>query len=80
MGIGVICCFLPYLLYTYALTGGEPSRASIRCTAEPVVAAVMGVLAFGEPMTPGIAAGMALTIGAIALLNLPARRKEAAHG
>lgn len=40
----------------------------------------MGVLAFGEPMTPGIAAGMALTIGAIALLNLPARRKEGIHG
>ena len=80
VGIGVVCCFLPYLLYTYALTGCEPSRASILCTAEPVVAAVMGVAAFGEPMTPGIAAGMALTIGAIALLNLPARRKETAHG
>ena len=69
LGLGVVSCYLPYLLYTYSLTGCEPSRASILCFVEPAVAALAGVVVFGEQLTVLSLGGMALTLGAILLLN-----------
>ncbi len=69
LGMGLVCCYLPYLLYTYALTGCEPSRASILCSGEPLMATVAGVLFFQEHLSALGMAGIALTLGAIAILN-----------
>ena len=69
--LAVVSTVLPYLLYTYGLTGMESGNASVIATVEPVVATVVGIVSFGEQMTVGNACGMALVLVAVILLNLP---------
>ena len=69
LGIGVLCCMVPYILYTRGLTGVEASRASILATVEPAVAALLSMAVFGERLTPGKTAGMLLILGAIFVVN-----------
>jgi len=70
LATGVVSCYLPYLLYTYGLTGVEAGKASVMASLEPAVATVVGVVVFHEPLTvPGLA-GILLVLLAIVLLNL----------
>ena len=69
----VVTCYLPYLLYTYGLTGVENGRASIMASIEPVVATVVSVVIFNEPMSALAALGVALVLAAVVLLNLKRR-------
>ncbi len=64
-----ITCYLPYLLYTYGLTGMEAGRASIMASVEPVVATLVGVLVFHEGMTLLAALGVVLVLSAVVILN-----------
>ncbi len=66
---GVISCFVPYLLYTYGLTGLENGRASILASVEPVVASLIGVFIYHEKMTLPSGIGVLLVLSAILLLN-----------
>lgn len=70
LGLGVLICFFPYLLYTHALTGISNGRASIMATVEPVVATLMSVFVFREALSPLSALGILLVLGAIVLMNL----------
>ncbi len=70
LGCGVLSCFVPYLLYTYGLTGMENGKASILASVEPVVASIIGVFIYHEKMTLLSAAGVVLVLAAILLLNL----------
>ena len=67
--IAVLCCILPYILYTAGLNGVEPGRASMMATLEPVVGAVLGMAVYREEVTAAKIAGVLLVIGAICLLN-----------
>ena len=69
LATGCLSCFVPYLLYTYGLTGLENGRASILASVEPVVASLVGVFLFHESMTVPAAAGVILVLTAILLLN-----------
>ncbi len=69
LGIGVLCCILPYLLYTEGLAHAEPSKASILATVEPLVATLLGILAYHESVTMYKVLGMAAILSAIVLLN-----------
>ena len=69
LGIGVVCCILPYLLYTEGLRYAEAGKAAILATAEPFVAALLGILVYHEAVTPFKLLGMAAIFGAILLLN-----------
>lgn len=66
---GVISCFVPYLLYTYGLTGLENGRASVLASVEPVVASLIGVFVYHEKMTLLSGIGVLLVLSAIVLLN-----------
>lgn len=66
---GFVTCYLPYLLYTFGLSGLETGRASILASIEPVVAALLGVLIFHETMRPGAVLGVLCVLGAVILLN-----------
>lgn len=66
---GVVTCYLPYLLYTYGLSGLETGRASILASVEPVVATLLGVLVFREKMTLLGAVGVVCVLSAVVLLN-----------
>lgn len=69
LGVGVLCCALPYHLYTAGLKDAEPGRAAILATIEPFVAAALGILLFHEAVTLWKLLGMAAILGAVALLN-----------
>ena len=69
LATGVISCFIPYLLYTYGLTGLENGRASVLASVEPVVASLLGVLIYHEKLTVPSVAGILLVLFAITLLN-----------
>ena len=70
LSAGVITCFLPYLFYTIGLSGMETGRASIMASVEPVVATLVGVFIFSQPLSLMSAAGVALVLGAIVVLNI----------
>ena len=46
--LGIVTCYLPYLLYTFGLTGLETGKASILASFEPVVATLVGIFVFHE--------------------------------
>ena len=54
-----------------------PSEASILSTFEPVVTVALAFVVLGERLTPAQLAGGALVLGAVVLLQLPARRSRA---
>lgn len=70
LGTSVLTCFLPYLLYTYGLTGMETGRASVMASVEPVVATLVGAVAFHESMSALSYAGVVLVLSAVVLLNV----------
>jgi DME family drug/metabolite transporter len=71
VGIGFVCCYLPYFLYTYGLSTVETGKASVMASLEPVVATIMGIAVFHEALTMTSATGIALVFAAIVILNLP---------
>ena len=74
LSIAVVTAVAPYLLYTLGLKNTPASKAAIMATIEPLVATVLGIAVFSEPLTPVAAAGIVLILSAIVLLN--ARGKE----
>ncbi|MEY8383214.1 EamA family transporter [Christensenellaceae bacterium 44-20] len=75
--LGIVTSVLPYLLYTYGLTGISASKAAIFASVEPVVAMLLGLLFFGEPLTLSAVAGMALVLGAVVLLSCEGKSSKA---
>ncbi len=48
VAIAVVCTILPYLLYTYGLSKTSAGKAAVLAILEPVVAALVGMIAFAE--------------------------------
>ena len=69
VSIGILCCVLPYIMYTKGLSAVDAGKAAITATVEPVVAAIVGVFVFREEVTISKAAGIILVLAAIVLLN-----------
>ena len=65
----VFSTVLPYLFYTSGLAKVESGKASIMASLEPVVASLVGVIAFGEPMTAMTAIGIFCVLGGVAILG-----------
>ena len=80
LGLVVVSTVLPYLLYTAGLARIESGRAAILASVEPVVAALVGVLAFHEAMSPAMGLGILCILGAVLLLRerAPKNGKEGA--
>lgn len=72
---GFLSAVFPYLLYTAGLKSTEPGKASIMATLEAVVAALAGIIAFGESLTIAGASGIALVLGAVWILNRKPNQK-----
>ncbi len=66
--LGLVTAFSPYILYSLGLESMENGRASILASIEPVVAAVISVAVFAEPMSLSSAFGIAMVLSAIILL------------
>lgn len=75
VGIALVCCVVPYLLYTKGLAGTETGRAAILAAVEPVVGMLIGVFIFNEGMTLPKFSGMALILVSIVMLSLGEKAK-----
>lgn len=70
LGLMIFATVLPYLLYTKGLNDlGDSGKASILASVEPVVASIVGILAFGEPMTTGVVLGLACILISVYILR-----------
>lgn len=70
LGLMIFATVLPYLLYTKGLNDlGDSGKASILASVEPVVASIVGILAFGEPMNLGVVLGLACILISVYILR-----------
>ena len=75
LGLGLVSTFMPYVCYTGGLEHVEAGKASVLAFAEPMVAALAGIVVFHERINAMNAAGIGLIFAAIVLLNVPLGRK-----
>ena len=75
VGISVFCCIAPNLLYNRGLRHTETGRAAILSTAEPMVAALLGVRVYHESGTLYKLAGIAAILAAVLLMNAGGRKR-----
>ena len=75
-GLVLFCCLtalvtavVPFLSYTLGLRTVEASRAGIIATLEPMVATVIGIAVFSEPLTLLSGLGIVLILSAVVILN-----------
>ena len=73
----VFCCLtalitavIPFLAYTLGLERVEASKAGIIATIEPMVATLIGIIVFSEPLTIMSGVGILLILSAVVILNL----------
>lgn len=69
LGLVVFSTVLPYIFYTRGLAKVESGRASIMASLEPVVASLIGVLVFGEPMGILTAVGIGCVLAGVYILR-----------
>ena len=72
----MVTAVVPYLSYTLGLQTVEASKAAILATIEPLVAAVLGVLAFREALSISALLGILLILSAVVLLNLSGSKNK----
>jgi len=70
IGLALISTVFPYILYTVGLTKVGNGKASIMASIEPVVATIVGIIAFQESLSFTGIVGIVLVIGAVAALNM----------
>lgn len=69
LGLTVFATALPYILYNKGLAKIDSGKASILASVEPVVAAIVGILAFGEPMTLWVVLGLVCILISVYILR-----------
>jgi len=69
LGLVTICTVIPYIFYTKGLAQVESGKASILASIEPVVAALVGVIAFGEPMSAAVVLGLGCILISVYILR-----------
>ena len=69
LGLVVFSTVAPYILYTRGLARVESGRASIMASLEPVAATLVGVLAFGESLSPASVAGILCVLAGVYILR-----------
>lgn len=75
-GLGVPCAAIACVFYNCGLQYVDAGEAAMLATMEPVVAALVSVFIFGEPMTGWILLGIVLIIGGICIMNYVPKRKN----
>ena len=69
LGLVIVSTVGPYLLYTKGLAGLDSGKAAILASIEPVTAALVGVLAFGEPMSVSVILGLVCILTSVYILR-----------
>ena len=76
LGLGTVAAFIPFFFYTKGMETVATGKAAIIVTLEPVVASVLGFLAFHETVTAWGFTGILLVLGAVLILNIGGKRNE----
>ena len=71
----LITAVIPFLAYTLGLERVEASKAGIIATIEPLVATLIGIIVFSEPLTIMSGVGILLILSAVVILNLKQKVK-----
>ena len=66
----LITAVIPFLAYTLGLKYVEASKAGIIATIEPMVATLVGIIVFSEPLTLLSGLGIILILAAVIILNI----------
>lgn len=66
--LSVFSTLLPFMLYTKGLSYLETGRASVIATLEPVVATIVGIVLFGEPVSVFKVTGILIVVFAVSML------------
>lgn len=69
VGLVVVSTVLPYIFYTRGLAKLDSGKASILASVEPVVAVLVGILAFGEPMSVMVVLGLVCILASVYILR-----------
>lgn len=69
VGLALVSTVLPYIFYTRGLSMMEGGKASILASLEPVVAAFVGIFAFGEPLSFAVFFGLVCILGCVYILR-----------
>ena len=69
----LVTAVIPFLAYTLGLRTVEAGKAGILATVEPMVATLIGITVFSEPLTVFSGAGILLILAAVVVLN---RKRE----
>ena len=72
----LVTAVIPFLTYTLGLNKVEASKAGIIATIEPLVATLVGIFVFREPLTFMSGCGIVLIIAAVVILNLKIKKKD----
>lgn len=70
----LVTAVIPFLAYTMGLRTVEASKAGIIATIEPMVATLVGILVFSEPLTFLSGLGILLILSAVIVLNWKRRQ------
>lgn len=76
IGIALVCTSLPYILYTYGLSGLETGKAAILVTIEPLVGTLIGFIVWKEQISFLKILGIVMIFTAIILLSLGDGKKK----
>ncbi len=68
-GLIVVSTVLPYVLYTKGLSMIDSGKASILASIEPVIAALVGIFAFHEPMNISVLLGLLCVLVSVYILR-----------
>lgn len=68
IGVAVICTVVPYLAYTAGMKRIEVSRAAVLVTVEPLVGALLGMIAYNEPAGPARIIGIIMILISVVML------------
>ena len=69
VGLVVVSTVLPYIFYTRGLAKVDSGKASILASVEPVVASLVGIIAFGEPMSIMVLLGLICILATVYILR-----------
>lgn len=76
LGIALFCTVLPYILYTFGLSGLETGLAAIIVTIEPLVGCLIGIFLWKEDISLLKVIGIILIFAAVVLCGSKKNRRE----
>ncbi|MBT2754962.1 EamA family transporter [Mesobacillus foraminis] len=76
LGLGLVPTVLAYFAYSWGLGKVDSSTSAIIATIEPVAAAFLGVMAFGDTLNIPQTFGIVLILLSVSAVNLPKRKRR----